>query len=446
MSKKISLRATAFLAAISVLAASLAAPVRAQQTAPAAVPANARSAAITGATTEVLEETSEIRKLAVLRSVKSGAQSRTDIERMIIKNLGEETTPAEMHATEITLKKLGLVPVDFQYRPFIIGLLTEQVAGYYDPKAQQFYLADWIELEGQQPVISHELTHALQDQHFDLRRFEKWPKGDSDAELAAHALIEGDATLVMMQYIMRKPERAKAFLKSMSGNTSANEKIESAPRALRESLIFPYEKGLKFATKLYERGEWKMVSQAYTDLPQSTEQVLHADKYFAREAPVKVDMPDIASLLGKGWKRVDYDVNGEWSYFLILDEFLKSAEKSERATAGWGGDRYAVYEGPKGEVLMAQMTMWDSEQDATEFYAGYVERSKRRYPSAEAVENAASIQKPVRQTKMETKDGRVVIEQSGARVLMLEGVPAQIDITALRDMLTGQKSKSEGGR
>ena len=81
-------------------------------------------------------------------------------------------------------------PVIFEYRSFIIKLLAEQVAGYYDPKGQEFHIADWLELETQKPVMAHELTHALQDQHFNLRRFEKWPDGDSDAELAAHALIE----------------------------------------------------------------------------------------------------------------------------------------------------------------------------------------------------------------------------------------------------------------
>ncbi len=433
MSKKIRLRVIAVLIAFSILAGVFAAlPASAQQTAPAVTPASARSAAITAATEEVLRETSEIRSLPILRPVKSGAQSRADIEHMIVKNLDEETTPAEMHATEISLKKLGLVPNDFQYRPFLIGLLSEQVAGYYDPKAQQFYLADWIELEGQLPVMAHELTHALQDQHFNLRRFDKWPKGDSDAELAVHALIEGDATLAMMQYILRKPERARDFMKSMGGTAaSANEKIESAPRALRESLLFPYTQGMQFVTRLYARGGWKEVSQAFTTLPQSTEQILHTDKYFAREAPVKVEMADISVQLGKGWKRVDYDVNGEWSYYLILDEYLKSSSESEKAAAGWGGDRYAVYEGPKGEVMLAQMTAWDTEQDANEFYAGYVERSKRRYPSSTPVESSASIQTPVRQTQMETKEGRVLIVQSGSRVLMLEGLPATANISRL---------------
>lgn len=408
----------------------------AQQTAPAVTPDIAKNAGIAAAAAEVLTETSEIRQLPILRPVKSGAKSRADIERMIIKNLDEESTPDEMRVTELTLKKLGLVPNDFQYRPFVIDLLSEQVAGYYDPKARQFYLADWIALEGQLPVMSHELTHALQDQNFDLLRFQKWPKGDSDAELAAHSLIEGDATLEMMQYILRKPERMRDFMKSMGGiGANSNEKIESAPRALRETLLFPYDQGAQFVTKLYANGGWKVVSQAFKDLPQSTEQILHPDKYFVREPPEKVSMPDVRAILGKGWTRVAYDINGEWSYYLILDEYIKSPDKSERASAGWGGDRYAVYLGPGGEVIMAQMTVWDTEKDANEFYALYVERSKRRYRNATTVEIAASIQTPVRQAKMETSEGRVLIEQVGTRVLILEGVPSQIDIVRLRDTI-----------
>ena len=165
---------------------------------PAATNAAARNAALVAATQEVLKETSDLRQLSILRPVQSSTQSRAEIERAVVKNLDEDISPADMHAAEVTLKKLGLVPQNFQYRALMTRLLTEQVAGYYEPKTRQFHLADWIDVDGQKPIMAHELTHALQDQHFDLRRFEHWPKGDSDAELAAHALIEGDATLVMV--------------------------------------------------------------------------------------------------------------------------------------------------------------------------------------------------------------------------------------------------------
>jgi hypothetical protein len=432
MSKKIRLRIILGLAAFSCLTALLVTPLpkAAGQQSVTVNPSNTRGAAIVAATTMVLKETSEIRQLTIMRPVKSGAQSRDEIERMIIKNMNEETSPEEMRASELALKKLGLVPASFQFRPFLVKLLTEQVAGYYDPKAQQFYLADWIDLDGQKPVMSHELTHALQDQHFNLRRFEKWPKSDSDAEIAAHALIEGDASFVMMLYVERNPLRALAFLKSMTQSGGSSELMDHAPRALRESLLFPYEQGLKWVADIHKRGGWAQVSQAYTDLPQSTEQILHVEKYLAHEAPVKIDMPDLSSTLGAGWKRIDYDVNGEWSYYLILDEFLKSDAESERASAGWGGDRYAVYEGPNaGDLLLVQRTAWDTEKDAQEFFDAYARRTLRRY--AGATEIRADKNGPPTRRRWHTTEGDVLLERRGQAVLVAEGVQEKSNTAAL---------------
>ncbi|HXS01084.1 MAG TPA: hypothetical protein VN724_10975, partial [Pyrinomonadaceae bacterium] len=256
MSKQISVP-LALLTLLFLISGSFLPKTRAQTTATA----TAQNAAIVSTTAAMLKETSELRELSILKAVKSGAQSRAEIERMIVRNLDSDTTPAEMHAAEVLLRAFGLAPPDFAYRAFLVKLLTEQVAGYYDPKAQQFYLADWIELDGQKPVMAHELTHALQDQHFNLKRFEKWPKGDSDAELAAHALIEGDATLAMTMYMKRNPLVALAFIRSLGAQEASSEQFRQAPRALRESLLFPYEEGSNWATDVYKRGGWEMVSQ-----------------------------------------------------------------------------------------------------------------------------------------------------------------------------------------
>jgi hypothetical protein len=376
-------------------------------------------------TSEMLRETSELRELSILRSVKSGAQSRGEIERMVIKNLDTETTPAEMHAAEVLLKAFGLAPKNFAYRTFLIKLLTEQVAGYYDPKAQQFYLADWIELEGQKPVMAHELTHALQDQHFNLKRFENWPKGDSDAELAAHALIEGDATLAMTLYMAKNPLVALAFLRSLGGQEIGTEQFKQAPRALRESLLFPYEEGSAWATQLYKRGGWEMVSRAFTTLPKSSEQILHADKYFSYEAPQKIALPDFGSVLGPAWKKIDYDVNGEWGTYLVLDEFLNDATESKRASAGWGGDRFALYEtGKPDEVFVAQLTAWDTPVDAREFFDAYARRTTKRYETQELKPSDDRIE-------WQTATGRVAIELRGSRVAIVEGFPSSTDANKL---------------
>ena len=447
---------------------------------------NARNAAIVTTTAEVLKETSEIRELTILRPVRSGAQSRSEIERMLIKNLNDQMTPAEMHATEVSLRKFGLAPADFDYRSFMIKLLTEQVAGYYDAKAQEFHLADWLELEGQKPVMAHELTHALQDQHFNLRRFEKWPHGDSDGELAAHALIEGDATLAMMVYMAKNPLVALAFSRSLTTGVST-EQYDQAPRAMRESLIFPYLQGSEWATQLYRKGGWTMVSNAFTRLPLSSEQILHPEKYFTYERPIKIVLPDVTNLLNvrsqqtanskqqtadiqrsevrskrsagtagvspastrarisrdgtsrsplptAAWRRIESDVNGEWTYYLILDEFLKSPAESKRAAAGWAGDRYALYEGPNGQVLLSQLTAWDTESDAREFFDAYVKRTELRYPGAKRIDSAGS-QQETRNPKLEaslsyswqTSEGKVFIELRGLRVAILEGVPEGVE-------------------
>ncbi|HZJ46388.1 MAG TPA: hypothetical protein VFD63_21595 [Pyrinomonadaceae bacterium] len=437
MSKKIT-RFLALMGLLSLISASILSQGRGTATRPQrseTAIGPSRNAAIVATTAAVLKETSELRELSILRAVKSGAQSRTEIEHMIVKNLDEENTPAESHAAEGILKAYGLVPKDFDYRAFLIKLLTEQVAGYYDPKVQQFYLADWIELEAQKPVMAHELTHALQDQHFNLRRFEKWPRGDSDAELAAHALIEGDATLAMTLYTAKNPLVALAFIRSLGTNGASLEQYNQAPRAIKESLLFPYEEGSAWATQVYKRGGWELVSRAFDKLPQSTEQILHPDKYFSYEGPVKVTLPDFKASLGPGWKRIAYDVMGEWGYYLALDEYLKDGTGSKRAAAGWAGDRFAVYEGSNpGDLFVPQMTVWDTANDAREFFDAYSQRIAKRFAGAKEVGGNSED----RHT-WETTAGRAFIEIKGTRVLIVEGIPAKMDLdNVIRTSWTSQ--------
>lgn len=433
MSKQIN-RGLALLILICLCAGSLAVSSRAQSSATG----TAQNAAIISTTAAVLKETSELRELSILRAVKSGAQSRADIERMIVKNLDTDTTPAEMRATEVLLRVFGLAPADFEYRPFLIKLLTEQVAGYYDPKAQQFYLADWIELEGQKPVMAHELTHALQDQHFNLKRFDKWPKGDSDAELAAHALIEGDATLAMTLYMAKHPLVALAFIRSLGNQEISSDQFKRAPRALRESLLFPYESGSAWATQVYRRGGWDMVSKAFNKLPQSSEQIMHPEKYFAYEAPLKITLPELKSLLGPGWKRLDADVNGEFGFYLILDEYLNNAGESKRAASGWGGDQFQLYEGANpSDVFVAQMSAWDTAADAREFYDAYLRRTWKRYPDAKETDVTSTTGRGERHD-WKTESGRGVLELRGSRVLILEGIPAKANTNALLNRIWHQ--------
>jgi hypothetical protein len=425
MSKRIRAGKWAAFACAAALGAAGSVAASGQRAKPAAV--NPKTAAVREETAEVLRETSELRKLPVLRQVRSGAQSRADIEQMLVRNLDESATPEETAASETALKKFGLAPADFQLRPFLVKLLTEQVAGYYDPKRQEFYLADWIDLDGQRPVMAHELTHALQDQHFNLRRFEDWPRHDSDAEMAAHALVEGDASFLMMQYVARNPARQLAFLKSMmSGGATASEQIEKAPRVLREQILFPYLQGMIWVAQVYKQGGWEAVSAAYKNLPKSSEQILHVEKYTANEAPQKVSVRDVSTSLGRGWRMADNDVQGEWGCYILLDEFLQSIDVSKRAAAGWGGDRYALFVGPRRtDAVVALKTVWDTEADAREFFDAYVRRTTKHY-GVEPAEVA-----PADRQVWRTSEGAVVVERQGSAVVVLEGVPDGVDAKAL---------------
>src|SRR6185369_12151102 len=158
---------------------------------------------------------------------------------------------------------------------------------------------------------------------------------------------------------------------------------------------------------LYKEGGWPQVSQAFKTLPQSTEQIMHPEKYLAHEAPVKVTLADITSLLNDSrqmrpgvqtpvtWKRILSDVNGEWGTYLLLDQFLQSPVDSRRAAAGWAGDSYAIYESSAGSALYISSSTWDTLNDANEFFDAYSRRVQLRYPGA-AAEPSPAANRPLK--------------------------------------------------
>lgn len=403
-------------------------PKRASGIKPA--PANtAKTAEVIAATNEILEEISRMRGLKILTPVRSGAKSRSEIEQEVIRNFQESYKPGEIETVNKTMIAYGLVPKDFQYGEFMIKLMTEQVAGFYRPKSKELFIADWNELEQQKPVMAHELTHALQDQHFNLRRFEDWPRGDGDRETAIHALIEGDATGVMYNYqlkpmrtdITKLPSIANFADQSLAQAQRDGQKVFlDAPAVIRDSLIFPYVYGAGFVQEMVRREGWGGVTRAFTNLPQSTEQIIHFDKYIAQETPVKVNLPDISSLLGAGWKRLDADVNGEFGYFLILNGFIDKKE-ARQAAEGWGGDQSAIYENATtGRLLLTHLSIWDTADDAEKFFQAYAKRTHKRYPQAVMPKN-----QPAHERVFETPEGNTFIQRRDKSVLAIEGLPAE---------------------
>jgi hypothetical protein len=217
----------------------------------------------------------------------------------------------------------------------------------------------------------------------------------------------------MRFYATRNPLRALNYGRAAQMQSPAPIFL-AAPRIVREPLVFPYQAGLDWADYLYQRGGWPALSQAFTDLPQSSEQILHPEKYVARETPVTVELPDLSKQLGTGWRRTWSDVRGEFGYSLLLDEFVREEAVSRAAAAGWGGDRYALYENSKsGQVAVAQVSVWDTERDAREFFDAYTRRTSLRY----GVE--AQTLSPT-QRAWQTPAGAAKLTLDGLRVTVLE--------------------------
>jgi hypothetical protein len=361
----------------------------------------------------VLKETSSLRGLAVKHPVKTKVMTRNAIEKMLSGKVTTEMTNRQLLASELFLRQLGLAPADFKLKSTYIQMMGEQIAGFYEARTNTFTTSDRVDPLQLETIMAHELTHALQDQHFDLARLEKWPLHDSDARIAMSALVEGDATLVMSRYMAKNPFRFLGTLVGSLRSQADSPTFNAAPRMLREGVTFPYVGGLQFVTNIYQSSGWKGVSNAYSVLPQSTEQILHFEKYMADEEPLKVGFKDLTKKLGSGWSLLDHDVNGELGLFLVLVEHLTDEAAAKNAAAGWGGDRYSVYQGPKGAALVAQDTRWDSVAEANQWRAAYVQNASNRM--------GVKVKQQAGRAVWSNGKSGIWMEQRGNRVLILEG-------------------------
>jgi len=287
-----------------------------------------------------------------------------------------EDNPAELvEANEVLLRALGMLEEDASLTDLYVELLGSQVAGFYDPAVDELYVVARSGGLGvsERITYAHEYTHALQDQHFDLEGFGLDEIGEGDRTLGRLALIEGDATAVMSlwaQEALSPEELVDLFQESL--DPESLEILERMPPILRESLTFPYQTGLQFVLGLQRDGGWDAVDAAYADPPASSEQVMHPEKYADREAPLDVELPsDLAAEMGDGWAVTYEDTFGEFQTQVWLRNAI-DATTGNAAAAGWGGDRFAVLQGPDEAWALAMATEWDTTTDATEFESAAV--------------------------------------------------------------------------
>ena len=289
------------------------------------------------------------------------ARSKDEVRQFLEMRFAEDLPADELLGTARAYKRFGLLPDTLDLRQFMLSLLTEQVAGYYDPKADVLYVVQGASDEMVSVTVSHELVHALQDQYFNLDSLQH-VRGMNDRQVAAQAVIEGQATLEQLTSMTGGGvdlmwDRAREAIRD---NQNAMPLFAGAPMAIQETMLFPYLSGAEFMRnfKKYNAGK-----APFGDMPVSTEQVMHEDRFFsARDVPTDVTLPPIAGA------SKTYDNNlGEFETRIFLFQHLKDRDAAYRGAAGWDGDRFVSYVTPRGDAL-AWLTVWDTSVDGAEFY------------------------------------------------------------------------------
>jgi hypothetical protein len=280
---------------------------------------------------------------------------------------------AALKDTEDLLITLGLLPPGSSLRAITLDFQGGQVAGYYSPEKDELFVVNRSGVIGpvDESTYSHEFTHQLQDQHVDLDGLGIDAADQSDRALARLALVEGDATSVQTSWMtanLDAKELGEVFAAAL--DPVALEALQRAPRYLRDTALFPYQDGLAFVTRLLANGGYPAVDAAFADPPDSTEQILHPDKYFEREQPINVTLPQIlVGGVGPAWTEAGQDTLGELILRIWLSEGGVATADARTAAAGWGGDRIALLRTADGGVGVILRSAWDSAADADEFAA-----------------------------------------------------------------------------
>jgi hypothetical protein len=355
--------------------------------------ADAKPNPLLAAFDEVLQRVVSLRQLQPKMAIKRAVRDRQQIRTAMLALVQDELSPVEWEAERKAMVQWGLIAPDFRLKEFVLDLLTEQAAGYYDPKQQTFFIADWLPELVQKPVMAHELVHAIQDQHYELQRNFDLVKDQADLTLARKALIEGDATAVMLVYLLEPlglhmedlPDLAMLL---QAGGSLLGDQFQvyaRAPLILRQQLLFPYVHGLAFVKAALVRSGWEGLQRIYQHPPVSTEQIMHPEKYFAEPPvlPSEVTLRVPADALSPSWEKLKRDVLGEFLLSVILQQFLPEDEARQSA-AGWRGDRYELFEQPdSGRLLLVCVTVWDTPEEAAEFFQSYKKLLALKYPGWE---------------------------------------------------------------
>ena len=388
---------------------------------------------------DILKFASTETALPEREKVKRKLVGRDEVVAYLQKHMDEDEDSQRFRRSEAVLKKFGLIPRDFDLRPFLIGLLREQIAGYYDPATKTVNLLDWLDAEQQKPVLAHELTHALQDQSFDLQ---KWMKGtekdlitienptsdDFDRDEAAEArqaVVEGQATVTLIDYelipagmsMAGSPQIVEAMRETMLAGTPDSVQYQKAPLFLKEALTFPYRYGLGFAGEVVAQRGKAGLNALFKNPPTTTRQIMEPEAFLSGEKLPAMPVPDFKRLF-KDYETVDVGGFGEFDTAMLVGQ-LATPVIAQTIYPHWRGGYYFAVR-PKGKPTaplgLLYVSRWSSAEKAEEFAAIYAKGLTKRYQKAvfqEAFTGGVT---------WNTEEGTVSIETRSDLVLVAESL------------------------
>jgi len=404
---------------------------------------------------EILKFASHDTDLPIHEQVKRRLVNRDEVVAYLEKHMAEDEDAQRLKRSEVVLKKFGLLPHDFDLGKFLIALLREQVAGYYDSTTKTVNLLDWVEAEQQKPVLAHELTHALQDQSFGL---EKWMKAgvtnlaltkrdltprdieDDELQDARQAVVEGQAMAVLIDYmlaptgqsLLSSPELVEALKQGMLVGAADSVEFRNAPVFLQEVLTFPYRYGLDFVGQVMAKGgKDKAFAAAFKNPPRTTRQIMQPHTYLSGERIEPLPLPDFTRLM-KNYDRFDVGSMGEFDVALLVNQYA-DPDASHHLYPEWRGGYYYAAR-PKGDpgapLALLYVSRWAAPKSAAEFAAIYYGSLKKRYRSLRAVAQTGKAAESLPPTVQSltgnhewlTEEGDVVISVEGETVFISESL------------------------
>lgn len=344
----------------------------------------------------IVQSLSDISGLSEEHPVPYGRMSKHQLRQFLTKRIRKTLKPEEIHADELTLKLFGLVPQDFDLKKSTIDLLTEQAAAFYDYDEKKLFLLEGSPVDEEATTLAHELSHALADQHFDLEHFMEEAPSDDDENLAHTAVVEGQASWLMIAYGLKQAGRPPTPTREMlaavgdsSDESTADYPIlKSSPLYIQQSLLFPYSEGTLFFDAVFKKMGKAAFSNVFTDAPAGSSQIIHPERYFAHVRPSKPELPELKLKNSPG--EIAEGTVGEFDHRILLKQYLGATVAGSIAPHLRGGRYRIVAAGKNHKPVLTYASQWDSEQEAGVFFAAYknVLRAKWRHCDP-AVDNAS---------------------------------------------------------